>query len=158
MISEFGIPPKLINLVSMTLKRIKCCIELMSYASKVFYTEQGLRQENFLSYILFNIALEKVIKDLRINTRNTILLRLIQLLAYADDNNIIGQTKQDVVETFIAFGKCCQWYGLNNKWRENQFYVSTREEDVQSFRIGNYTFKVSPSLNTSAQLLPIKIR
>nr|XP_042911661.1 uncharacterized protein LOC122272269 [Parasteatoda tepidariorum] len=87
---ELGNSPKLTDLAKMTLRSVKCCrVKLMSDVSEVFYTERGLRQGDSLSCISFNTALEKVIRDSGINT---ILQRSIQLLAYADDIDIVGRT------------------------------------------------------------------
>jgi hypothetical protein len=43
--------------------------------------------------LLFNIALEKVIRDAAVNTRGTIFYKSVQILAYADDIDIIGRTQ-----------------------------------------------------------------
>ncbi|KFM66161.1 hypothetical protein X975_13736, partial [Stegodyphus mimosarum] len=51
--------------------------------------------------MFFNVALEKSIKDARIITRATIFRRSIQLLVCTDDTDIIGRSKQVVVETFL---------------------------------------------------------
>jgi len=42
---------------------------------------------------LFNIALEKVIRDAVVNTRGTIFYKSVQMLAYADDIDITGRTQ-----------------------------------------------------------------
>jgi len=40
-----------------------------------------------------NIALEKVIRDAAVNIRGTIFYKSLQILAYADDIDIIGRTQ-----------------------------------------------------------------
>lgn len=140
--SEFGIPPKLTNLVKMTLRSVKCRIKIMSDVSEVFYTERGLRQGDSLSCILFNIALEKVIRDSGLNYRNTILQRSTQILAYADDIDIIGRTKKDVVEAFTALETAARDIGLAVNEEKTKFLVvSSRAHDVQPLQIGNFTFE-----------------
>ncbi|XP_054719192.1 uncharacterized protein LOC129228537 [Uloborus diversus] len=139
---EFGIPPKLINLVKMTLGSVKCRIKTMSEVSEVLYTERGLRQGDSLSCILFNLALEKVIRDSSINTRATILQRTIQILAYVDDIDIVGRRKQDVIEAFVALENAAKELGLTVNEEKTKFSVaSTRIQDVQPLNIRNYTFE-----------------
>jgi len=43
--------------------------------------------------LLFNIALEKVIRDTAVNIRGTIFYKSVKILAYADDIDIIGRTE-----------------------------------------------------------------
>ena len=64
------------------------------HLSRSFTTRTGLRQGDSLSCLLFNLALEKAIRDSQINTRGTILNKSIQLLAYADDTDLIARTKR----------------------------------------------------------------
>ena len=47
--------------------------------------QNGLRQGDALACILFNIALEKVIRDANINQCGNIFYKSVQILAYADD-------------------------------------------------------------------------
>jgi sorting nexin-29 len=59
---KFGIPVKSIHLTRSTLKRVKCRIKLQSHPSEPFLTQRGLRQGDALACLLFNIALEKVLR------------------------------------------------------------------------------------------------
>ena len=100
--AEFEIPVKLINLTKATLKRVKCRVKLQNELSEPFYTDKGLRQGDSLSCILFNIALEKVIRASGINVKGNIFQRSLQILAYADDIDIIGRSRQSVAEAFTT--------------------------------------------------------
>ena len=46
-----------------------------------------------LACLLFNIALEKVIRDAAVNIRGTIFYKNVKILAYSDDIDIIGRTQ-----------------------------------------------------------------
>ncbi|PSN36944.1 hypothetical protein C0J52_20054, partial [Blattella germanica] len=65
---EFEIPKKLINLTKATLKNVKCRVKIQNQPSDEFMTHKGLRQGDALSCLLFNIALEKVIRESNIDT------------------------------------------------------------------------------------------
>jgi sorting nexin-29 len=50
--------------------------------------------------MLFNIALEKAVRASGIEKRGTIYHKSVQILAYADDIDIIGRTERAVREDF----------------------------------------------------------
>ncbi|XP_039297864.1 uncharacterized protein LOC120354582, partial [Nilaparvata lugens] len=64
---EFGIPCKLVRLVRMTLKETKYKIKVQGRLSSSFMASKGLRQGDVLSAMLFNISLEKVMRNLTVN-------------------------------------------------------------------------------------------
>jgi sorting nexin-29 len=51
-----------------------------------------VRQGDALACILFNVALEKIIRYLGIPTRGTIFFKTVQILAYADDIDLMART------------------------------------------------------------------
>jgi sorting nexin-29 len=64
---ELQIPKKLITLVLTTLKNSKCQIKIQNNFSDPIEIKNGLRQGDSLACLLFNIALEKVIRDANIS-------------------------------------------------------------------------------------------
>jgi hypothetical protein len=109
---EFEIPNKLINLTRATLKRVRCRVKIQKDLSDPFITERGLRQGDTLACLLFNIALEKVVRDSGIERRGTIYHKSVQVLAYADDLDIIGRSERAVREAFTKSDKEAQLMGL----------------------------------------------
>lgn len=139
---EFKIPTKLVNLTGMTFKTVKCRIKIMSHLSEPFYTEKGLRQGDSLSCLLFNLALEKAVRDAEINTSGTILQRTVQLLAFADDIDIIGRTKQAVVEAFTSLENAASRMGLTINEDKTKYMISTNKTiNRDPLKINNYTFE-----------------
>ncbi|VVC26164.1 Reverse transcriptase domain, partial [Cinara cedri] len=65
--------------------------------SQKFEVQSGLKQGDTMSPILFNLALEKVIRDISVNHEMELKGKNV-MLAYADDIVIIGDTENDVVE------------------------------------------------------------
>jgi len=64
--------------------------------------KNGVRQGDALTCLLFNIALEKVIRDAAVNVRGTIFYKSVQILAYPDDIDIIGRTRSAMIEAFTT--------------------------------------------------------
>ena len=88
--SSFGILARLIRLVRMTMTIVTCQVRMDGKLSGPFATTKGLRQGDGLACLLFNLALERAIRDSRVETTGTIFYRSTQILAYADDIDIIG--------------------------------------------------------------------
>ena len=65
----------------------------------------GLRQGDALACILFNMALEKIIREANINQRGNILYKSVQILAYADDIDIISRSLKSLQEVTIALDR-----------------------------------------------------
>jgi sorting nexin-29 len=111
-LTEFKIPPKLIRLVKLTLKHMRCRVKIHNNLLKQCDTSTGLRQGDALSCILFNLALETVITDSEIETKGTIYNKSTQILAYADDIVVVGRSTYALKETMKKLMKAAQVIGL----------------------------------------------
>jgi hypothetical protein len=63
-----------------------------------FETTCGLRRGDALSTLLFNIMLEKVIRNTELSPGGSIFTRTRQYIAYADDMAVTGRSLQAVSE------------------------------------------------------------
>jgi len=109
---ELGIPSKLIRLVKTKMTNVQCSVQIHSHLSVPISTTRGVRQGDALSCLLFNIALEKVIRDLGIQTKGTIFFKTVQILAYADDIDLMARTIPGISEAFLNLEKCGRCMGL----------------------------------------------
>ena len=66
--------------------------------SEMFPIRNGLKQGDELSPLIFNFALKYAIKRVQVNQDGLKLNGSHQLLAYADDVNILGESAHNVKE------------------------------------------------------------
>ena len=72
----------------------------------------GLRQGDVLACLLSNLALEKVIQDSGIQTRRTTFYKPVQLLAYANDLDLIFRAVADVMEAFLSLVQAAEYMAI----------------------------------------------
>ena len=66
-LNEFGIPMKLVRLIKMCLPEMHSRVLAGKNLSNMFPVRNGLRQEDALSPLLFNFALEYAIRRVQVN-------------------------------------------------------------------------------------------
>jgi hypothetical protein len=74
-------------------------VKVQRKLSPNFETVVGLRQGDSSSTLLFNLCIEKIIRNVKTNPEETIFNRTRQCLAYADDVVILGRSVRYIFET-----------------------------------------------------------
>jgi len=109
-----------------------------------FPIRNGLKQGDALSPILFNFALEYAIRRVQVNQGGLKLNGTHQLLAYADDFNILGgsiHTLKENAETLVTGSR---EIGLEVSADKTKYMVMFRDQNagrIHSVRIDNSTFE-----------------
>jgi len=92
---EIGFPRKFISLTKMCMNDTKYQVKVDRALSEEF--ETGLKQGDSISTLLFNIALEKIIRNVKNNNlRTNIGVTQIDILGFADDIIPIGDSMEIV--------------------------------------------------------------
>jgi sorting nexin-29 len=140
--SEMGIPMKLVKLTRAALKRVRSRVKIQDITLETSETKRGLRQGDSLSCCRFNLALEKVIRDAKLDIRGNIYRRTVQILAYADDLVIVGRTIQAMKKSFMVLETSVRKMGLAANEEKTKFIeVGRKITTVAYFTVGNYKFE-----------------
>lgn len=67
MMNDFGFPEKLIQLTKMCMEEAKYWVRVDNELLSLFMVDTGLKLGDLLSPLLFNLALEKVVRELQAN-------------------------------------------------------------------------------------------
>ncbi|VVC27148.1 Endonuclease/exonuclease/phosphatase,Reverse transcriptase domain [Cinara cedri] len=140
-LKDFGLPTKLINMIKLCNPNTSSRVKVNNEISSSFIINSGLKQGDAMSPVLFNMALESVIRKVpRTETLN--LEEGNILLAYADDIVVIGNLRegiQNTVEELIKIGKDI---GLTiNSGKTKYMMVKRGGGDHNNLHVGNNTFE-----------------
>jgi hypothetical protein len=145
--SELNFPTKLLRLTKASLTIVTCGVKIQNDCSESFETRQGLRQGDVLSTLLFNVVLEVIVRRANLQTTGTINNKETQLLAYADDIDIVGRSQSAVRNAYLALEGEAAKVGLKINQHKTKYMIAARNDrtirDVrQNVAIGDKHFEV----------------
>ncbi|KAL4082894.1 hypothetical protein QTP88_029548 [Uroleucon formosanum] len=157
---EFSFPKKLVNLVGATLKYTEIKVKAANRASESVGVTTGLRQGDALSPVLFNLVLEKVIREANITGGFSVGQTTVDLLAYADDIAILGNSVEEVksscwklmktaveIDTRLKKGNNC-YYGLGK--------VLSAKAISKNLKVQIYTTLIRPVVLYGSETWPLR--
>jgi hypothetical protein len=93
-----------------------------------FAINKGLRQGDALTTQLFNAVLEKVMRHIQINKGGSIYTRTLQILAYADDVNLIGRSTGLLNDAVVQMEAGANEVGLKINEEKTKYMINTRNK------------------------------
>jgi hypothetical protein len=99
---------KLVRLIKMCLKKMYSKIHIGKYLSENFLIQNGLKQGDALSALLFNFALDYAIRKVQENRVGPKLNGTHRLIIYADDVNLVSDNIDTIKETKYMLLSCHQ--------------------------------------------------
>jgi hypothetical protein len=95
-LTESGVSMKLVRLIKMCLNETYSKVHMGKHLSDTFPIENGPKQGDALSPLLFNFALEYAIRKVQDNQVGLKLNWTYQLLVYVDDVKLMGDTSNKI--------------------------------------------------------------
>jgi hypothetical protein len=123
---EFGIPMKLVRFVKMTLANTNSKVKIQGKLSPSFETTIGLRQGDSLSTLLFNLCMEKIIRNFR-NQGGTIFNRTRKCFAYVDDVVILGRSEGYIKGTLEEMAATTHQIGLQMNDTKTKYMIHRQD-------------------------------
>ena len=143
-LTEFGIPMKLVRLTKMCLNETYSRVRIIKYLSDMFPIENGLKQGDALSPLLFNFELQYAIRRVQVKKDGLKLNGTHQLLVYADDVNILEGSVHTVKENAEALIVASKEIGLEVNADKTEYVVMSQDQNAgrsHSMKTDNSSFE-----------------
>jgi endonuclease/exonuclease/phosphatase family metal-dependent hydrolase/ribosomal protein S28E/S33 len=140
---DLGIPAKLVRLIKLTMTGSISQVRVQNDLTASFETECGLKQGDGLAPILFNLALEYVIRRIPVDTKGTLLFKSTQVVAYADDINIMARSLVGAKEVLVNLDSSAREVGLRINENKTKVMTQTRRNTPirQNLTVADYNFE-----------------
>jgi hypothetical protein len=114
------------------------------HLSDNFHVQNDLKQGDALSPLLFNFTLEYAIKEVQENQAGLKLNGTHQLLAYADDVNLLGDNIDTINKNTQTLIDASKDVGLEVNVEKTKYMLVTRDQNAgqnREIKIGNRSFE-----------------
>ncbi|GAB0096944.1 hypothetical protein DMENIID0001_125290 [Sergentomyia squamirostris] len=140
----------------LTVQGTESVVRIDRILSHKFGISSGLTQGDLLSPLLFNFALEAVVRGVSIRSGGTIYNRSAQILAYADDVVLIGRNHNSAKQVCIELMAEAERFGLHVNENKTKYMVTTAKNHspiMQNMVVGEMNFEAVESFKYLGTLI-----
>jgi sorting nexin-29 len=141
---EFGIPIKLVRLIKMRLNETYSIVCLGKHLSDSFPIQNGLKQGDALSPLFSNFDLEYTIRKVWENQVGLKLNGTHQLMAYADDVNLLGDNLDTIKKNAKTLNDTSKEVGLEMNIEKTKYMLLSCHQNAgqnRRMKIANRSFE-----------------
>src|SRR5579871_6002493 len=136
---HYGIPQKIVDIIALFYRDFSCNIK---HSDKTFLMKSGVRQGCVMSSLLFNIAIDWVIKNTIGDGRKGIRwtpFTMLEDLDFADDIALLAHKYEHIQEKSTKLENTAKQIGLKINTKKTQ--IMTNSNNQQAVIVGNQTLE-----------------
>lgn len=146
-LEEQGLDPKTLRLIQQTLTGTISKVKFMGEISEPFLIDTGVRQGDGLSPLLFNLVLDKVIREWEKELKNQGHWKPVRLgrpknnieiacLAFADDLAILTDNETTATKQIEVLQECAGKVGLQISFQKTEFFATKLDTQILNTKYG----------------------
>ena len=117
----------------------KACVKVGQSETKMFDVQKGVRQGCTLSPWLFNVFMDKVVKEARRDfvSRVKLSTRSVEVLMFANDMVLMGESVEGLEKNLGMMSKALSRWELKVNWKKTNVMRVARQKGLCKVRIGD---------------------
>ena len=128
---DFGVPKKPVKLIKMCLTETYSRVRVGKNLSDKFPIRNDLKPGDALTPLLLNFTLEYAVRCIQVNQNGSKLNGTHQVLAYADDVNILGGSVDTVKKNVEALVAATKEIGLEVNAHKTKYMTVSRDQNAE---------------------------
>ena len=128
MLDEYGVKGKLMRAIRSLYEGSEACVRVGGVLSGWFPISQGVRQGCVLSPWLFNVFIDRIMREVKERLQGGVQLTttLVQMLLFADDIIVCTEKKEDMERNLAEMRVVMEKWGMSMHWGKTKVMMVSR--------------------------------
>ena len=130
-LEEYGIHGRLLGAVRAFYKKSEACVKIGEKMSRWFQITRGVRQGCVMSPWLFNVFMDKIVREAQERFTEGVLLEttIVKLVLFADDVMMLAEKSEDMERNLTEMKKAMDNWGMKIHWGKTKVMMVSRTGD-----------------------------